>query len=594
MSTGSRFSLQVNSGFQDQLLNANELLEKRIAQIIADNNAKTNTYSEEELVALPEKGATAYLNIEDSILPSLARLEQTHMVFVSNTFKPYVNTTYEYTKQPMPAPRFGQTLDYVLSMGNGNFINDMVLHVKITGLRAKDPRDRVRFVAFPGHRFITNSQFLINNGHIIDERGTEDYNAYYQYELETEAKKRAWCRNMGQEVPKVAFLTSDPSVDMYREYRMIGDGFQTLKYSHDSLEMFIPLLFWCKDIKNAIPAHILPWGRAQIRIQLANLADLIGFADYGGGGGYVEPKIEFCNLYTNNVSIPDVVYSIFAKKYVFNIMRTNRTQRKLLREYGTQRILLNNIKYPVEQMFFAFRPCANINFSQHWYRNAKLTEKTVKVPVVAKNQSAVLTGTVVTATTTTAVITAVGLSGVDSYYNGYDFVITGGRGYNNLDITKNRYVVTAYSGIASRITIAGWTGQIPDATTTFELYLPQLATNTMSYWEESPVVSSIALSCNDIKLYQDNPELFYNSYLSLRYSGKMAPPEDRGSYLINFSQYPLHDQPSGVFNSSVGRELYLEYTSDIITRDSPAELILISRVINFLIVKNGTMALRFT
>jgi hypothetical protein len=588
MSTGGKFLLVVNNGLQDKLLNAYDMLKDRINKYIMK---KEPNYSEQDLAQLPVDG---YLSIKDSVLPSLNMIEQTHNIFVNGSYKPCVSTTFEYVKvQPQGMVQFGQTLVFQPTQV-GNFINDMVLHIKISGLRAKDNRDRVRYVAFPGHKLLENVQFVINNGGLVDQYNTDDINNYYLYELAPE-RKRNWCKLVGQELPKLGHLTSDPSFDMQREYRWIGDGFQTLKYSHDTLEMFIPLLFWFKDIKSALPSHIIPWGQMQVKVQLADVLDMVGFADYGGGGAYHEPSIDMCSLYINNIFTPDEIFQIYAQKFVFSLIRIHQQQRtQLTSDSTTRRILLNNLKYPIENLFFCFKPRENLNLSQHWYKTLKLTEKTYKTPVVAKNVSTVITGTVVSSTINSAILLSGLLSAVDGTYDGYDFIITGGSGYNNMDITQNRYIINTYNGTTKNITITtNWTGSRPDSTSTFELFTPQLAINTISYYEETPTVSSISLTVNDIEIWREIPELCYNSYLPHRFGGAMATPDDRGTYFIPFNLYPLHHQPTGSFNSSVGRELYLNIKSDVISSDFPADLVMSAKVINFLLVNNGGLTLKY-
>ncbi len=586
MSTGGRFLLTVNNGLQDKLLNAHDSLLKRINQHI---NSKMQ-HSQEDAEMLPKSD---YLKIENSVLPGLNMIEQTHNIFVNGTYKPFVSTTFEYIKVQSQGGQFGQTATFQPSQV-GNFMNDMVLHIKITGLRAKNARDRVRYVAFPGHKLLERVQFVINNGGIMDEYTTDDINNHYLYEV-SQNNKPSWCKCVGQELPKTGYLTSDPSFDMQREYRYIGDGFQTLKYHHDSLEMFIPLLFWFKDIKTALPSHIIPWGQMQIKVQLADFTDIIGFADYGGGGGYNEPKLEICDLYINNVFTIDEIFQIYAKKFVFNLVRVHKQHREQVKMNSSDaRFLLNNIKYPIENLFFCFKPRENLNLSQHWYKTLKLTEKTYKVPVVAKNSSTVIANSIVSATTNSAILASGLLSAIDGTYNGYDLIITGGWGYNNLDITKNRYVVDSYNGTTKEVILTtNWTGGIPDNTTTYELFTPQLAINTISYYEETPTVNTISVKLNDIEIWRKIPELFYNAYLPIRFSGNMAAPEDRGTYFIPFNLYPLHNQPTGSINSSVSRELYLHITSDVISSNFPVDLIISARVINFILVANGSLTLKY-
>lgn len=587
MSLGSVYTIISNSGQQDALLSATSYLKKRINEYILQ---KTSEYTEQDLLTLPPGG---YLNLDNSTLPGLNMVEKSHNTFINGTYKPHVPVAFEYIKVPFNSPNFGQKISYVLPQV-GNYINDMVLHIKIKGLSAKDPRDRVRYVSMLGHRLIESAQFLIDNGSILDEYTTDDYNAFYQMEVK-EDKKIGWLRGIGQEIPHLGHITADPTFDMHQEYRWIGDGNQTLKQKHDSVELFIPLLFWFKDVKNALPSHIIPWGRTHVQIKLAEVRDIVGFADYGGGGAYNEPTIEFCNLHINNIFTLPEIYELYQKKYVFSLIRVHRHHKEKV-EKSEAGILLNNLKWPIEYLYFSFRPRANLALSQFWHKNSKLIAKSYRVPVVAKNNNTVITGTVSSSSDSNkAVLVSAGLSSVDNTYVDYDFIITGGTGYNSADIVQNRYIVSTYNGTTKEITIkTEWSGQAPGSDTTFEIFTPQIAINSVNYYEESPVVNEISVVIDDIEVYRNNSELFYNSYLPGRYGPALKTPEDRGQYFLTHCLYPGHHQPSGSINASLCRELYLYFKSDTISTTYPVDLIVLARAINFLFIDQGVPILKYS
>jgi Large eukaryotic DNA virus major capsid protein/Major capsid protein N-terminus len=589
MSGGGKFLLILNQGTQDQLLNALSLLQDRINKYIDQENKK---YTEAQLIALPDN---EFLKIGDSVLPNLRMIEQTHVILTNGHHKPFVPTTMEYIKLHTSSTYdFGKKIIFQPTQV-GNFINDIVLHVKISGLKAVNARDRVRYVAFPGHKLIEKAQFLVNSGTVIDEINTEDYNNYYLYELNTAEKKKNWCKNVGQELPKLGYLTSDPAYDMQREYRWIGDGFQTLKYSQDTLEMFIPMLFWCKDLKSSIPSHIIPWGQMQIQITFTDIANLIGFADYGGGGSYVAPKLDVCELYVNNIFTSEEIYNIYTKKFVFSLIRVHQHHTETIKHSiaGGEKFHLQQLKFPLENLFVSFRPQENVNNSQFWYKSAQLVEKTYKVPVVAVNTANTISGTISSVVDSTVTVVASGLSTTNNFYEGYEFVITSGGGYNNNNLLQNRYTVASYIAASNQITIDETFYGDVDSTSTFELFLPQLAINTVTYYDENPTVDTISLRASDVKIWDDHSESFYNSYLPLRFGGLMGMPEDNGTYFIPFNFYPLAYQPTGSYNSSRGRELYLFATSSVISASYPVELIVSARAINFLYVNNGAMTLKY-
>lgn len=594
MASKGWFVLVTNTGSQDELLNATSFLKQRINDAILKKSKK---YSQSDLLSLPKNNA--YLNIESSALPSLSAIEQSHNTFINGTFKPYVPVSFSYVKIATTNAKFGTSVKFTLP-NQGNFISDMVLNVVLTGLSALDPRDRVRYVSMVGHKLMESVSFTIN-GNPIDEYSSDEYNAYYKFEV-TADKKIGYLRNVGQEIPNLGYMTSDPLYDMHREYRYIGNGPQTLKQKHDSVELFIPLLFWCRHIKNALPAFVIPWGQTDVTIKFANVSDIVAFTDYGGGGLYKEPTISTCALYANNIyTIPEIT-QLYTKKFLFSLIRVHKQHKVQLTQPGNGSVLLNSLKWPVELMYICFRPRANLNLSQYWHKGCMLREKTYKVPVVARNAATVITGTISSSTTSgsnaSAVLVSVSLSGVDNTYNNYDFVITGGKGYNADDITLNRYTVLSYDGGDTKVILTTlWTGLSPDTTTTFELFTPQLAINSVSYYEETPVIKSLGLITHGIDIYEDTSEMLYNSYLPYKFGNAVVTPEDRGWYMQTFSLYPLNNQPSGTINFSQIREIYLEYklknTNDI-SISNPVDLLVLARTINFLIVDAGTAVLKYS
>ena len=352
--------------------------------------------------------------------------------------------------------------------------------------------------------------------------------------------------------------------------------------------LYIPLLFWFKDIKGVLPR--LPWGQLQIKVDLADYQDIIGYSDGGGGGAYQPPTIEFCNLYVNQLFTSPEIFQLYAKKYVFSIIRTHRSHKQVVSVKGdyTYKILLNNLKWPTEVIYFSFRPRENLLLSQHWHKNSRLIEKFYKIPVIAKNQSSVILVSPLSQSSTTdnSIIANSNspLSGENDKYVNYDLVITSGAGFNNVDITMNNYTVKSYNGDTKEIVIdKKWNGVKPDETTIFELYTPQLAIGKVSYYKEVPVVDKISLECNGIKIYKTNTSSFYNSYLPMNFKD-VNIPTDCGMYMMPFCTKLLQHNPSGSINLSLCRELYIKFTSSVISKEYPVDLICLSKAINFLIV----------
>ena len=134
MSTGGIFKLITNDGIQDKLLMATGYLSHRLKLIEKVNREK----------ALKAGTQTSYIDLDKSWIPTVNMISKSHAVFTNGSFKPFVASGFEYNKLNASA-KFGTTTKFSLPVF-GDFINDCVLHLKLTGLSAKSPEDRVRYV----------------------------------------------------------------------------------------------------------------------------------------------------------------------------------------------------------------------------------------------------------------------------------------------------------------------------------------------------------------------------------------------------------------------------------------------------------------
>ena len=582
MSTGGVFTLISNSGSQDKILLATEYLKERIKTI--------------EAINLKNRNYNKSIDPDNSWLPDINMINKTHAIFVNGSFKPCVASAFEYNMVQASNVKFGNTVSFTLPRF-GDFINDCVVHIQLTGLRAVNSNDRVRYASFLGHKLFTKVEFKVKQV-VLDEYGSDVYNAYYQFHV-PQNKRIGWMRNMGQEIPHQAFLTADPTTDLHREYRMFGDGNQTFKQSHDKVDLWIPILFWFKDIQNSLPNGFIPFGQTNIDVTLAKISEIVGYADYGGGGVFKTPNISKCELYMNNIFMNSDIYKIFLNKFGFSLIRVHVKHTKPLITSSGQ-ILLNELKWPTESLYISFRPQYNLTLSQYWNKNSSLIASDVKVPVVAKNillvTNVISTGISTNNTVQLTYVSGPALSNVNNYYINYDLVISGGTGYVSDILQTNKYIVTGYNGANNTFTISNnWNdGLRPDKTTTFELYTPQIAINTARYFKEVPTVSTIEIRSDDIVLFRETDETFYNSYLPYRFGEMSNTPEDRGWYMVNFNFYPGSHQPSGHINLSIARKFYLKYTSSIISENNTTDMIVLADAINFLLVKDGNVILRYS
>lgn len=377
MSRGGTFRLISSTGLQDRLIYASDLLranirnimDKKVRKLMERNHRLRNPQDVYETIK------------PQTWLPSLDKLEKTHIFLVRGSFKPFVAIGYEYYKTGSMGgnPKLGERGIKFTLWQNSDFFSDAVIHIRLKGLRSTSNMDKVRYVGFPGHRIVKELRFKVNNNP-MDSINSDDYNAYYNFHVPP-GKKDGWKRCMGQEIPYLGHVTPNPAVDEFREYRWIGNGNQTFKREHGIVDLWIPVLMWFKDFKCAFPQLVVPGMQTVFELDLETANNMISYANYGGGGTYIEPSITICDLYLNRMFILDEMRDIFLKNFGFSLIRVHLRHKKILKnDKGS--ILLNEIKWPTEVMYMGFRPRANITNSQNWYKNMRLTSVDMPTPVV--------------------------------------------------------------------------------------------------------------------------------------------------------------------------------------------------------------------
>lgn len=406
MSTGGIFKLLNNSAHKDVNLLALDLLSKRLDNIkqnkinaiadgIATNNLKifqlTELKNKETNFENVNKLNDVINNLYDKnnllskmeINPTIENIIQTHKVFIKSEYKPFISMGFEYSKTPISVkPSLGGRAMFGIP-NYGDFFSDMVLQLKLTGLEPLNPVNKVRYCEFLGHRLLDCVAFK-SYGRTIDSYGSEDYNVHYQYNIPKD-KKKSWKRCVGQEIPVKGYTTSDPLNQDFRESKKILNGNQTLKSSHPSVDLFMPLLFWFNDPKLAVPNKHIPFENVTIELEFATKDEIASCADYANDGGlFTTPVIEECILYTNHIFIDKSIMDIIISKIDVTMIYTHSTSDFILNQpYGS--IQLNYIKAPIVNITVAFKPNENLtgnNNSANWISNKKLIEKYIDIPVI--------------------------------------------------------------------------------------------------------------------------------------------------------------------------------------------------------------------
>jgi len=163
--------------------------------------------------------------------------------------------------------------------------------------------------------------------------------------------------------------------------KRICNGPQTLKSVHEEVELWIPILLWFKDIRQALPTISIPYGQTNLDIKLSSVAKIAAAADYGGGGAFTGPDIVECDLFVNHIFVNPEVYDIYLKRIGVNLIRVHRRHTQEL-SLTTENVLLSELKWATESLFVCVRPKENEESIDFWHECSVLEKKEIPTPVI--------------------------------------------------------------------------------------------------------------------------------------------------------------------------------------------------------------------
>lgn len=639
MATGGIFQLITNDGKQDRMLMASELLRDRIKAATTARSARG----------------------EADTTPTLYDIERTHIVFTNAHFKPFAAIGYEYNKVSVSGASLGSQVVFSIPQF-GDFFNDMIVHAIIDQPVLKAVTDTskqnlFRWCAYPGERLLKKVKFDVN-GNPLDEYTTVATNFHREFTVQPN-KELAWNRCVGQEEPQNGYLDQPTWVNngvaaadiKYRAHVNSTSGFQTPTGTKtDKLELFIPLLFWCnKDPRLSIPSVAIPYGQRFITIDLAKASELVGEVGRGyataadawtqatiDAGGVFEKQavLSTIELYINNIFVNPEVHNIFIKRIGFTLIRVHRMQESAQASDTTDKVLLQNLKWPIEALFVGMRykdygsASDDIKTRQNldkWHSFCSVTQEQRTMQGWTSGKKTTQTGLTVAALVAGSSATEVVLAVAPSLHASFSLTGSGTGNYSSLkpgDVITYRSVLGVTVGplTVNRVGVIGIANtivfnELAAAVTGFvvgnSILAAQPATNvsltsassdtglTYTTQVEIPTLSSIAIQAHGIYIYQAFPTGFYNSYLPYNYGGNnIKAPRDIGALMVTFCLYPGTYQPSGHINISRAREFYIEYTTNPAVRatllNNGGTLTVLASAINFLLISDGSAVLRYS
>lgn len=400
MSTaGGAFALHtINQGPQDAYFNNQALLSERLVQIrksrIADLMDRPENQSQDPQKVIRQNVKT--------INPTLAEIEQTHIIPVRSVFKPTVPMAQVYLVGGATAgtPTFGSTMEFEVPRG-GEFMSDACIHVRMSSVTTASSNNQVKYADNPGHKLFDKVVFKIGNS-IIDSYTPHMANAFLDNEVSAD-ERPGYLRAIGQETLLDSYVVPDPTADNIRLHQKIGVGMQTMKRTHPEFDMYIPLWFFFRDYKQALAIGRMQPGQVKIEVQIAARANLLvmGLASPSSltgeallsdaTNGITGISIKSMRLIANHLFMQPDMFNLFSSRAGLSLIRVRRVHEVTLTT-TTGTVRLNNLIWPIEQMYIGFHPTRNdtgvnsgpdvVDPGSQWVENNYVTRSSVSVAVI--------------------------------------------------------------------------------------------------------------------------------------------------------------------------------------------------------------------
>lgn len=261
-------------------------------------------------------------------------------------------------------------------------------------------------------------------------------------------------------------------------------------------------------------------------------------------------------------------------------------------------VLLQNMKWPIECLFVAVRPVANVTDAafpdnkalQTWHRFGAVDDyqrdvdgvASCKIDTTAQGEVADFLAVADVAGTAAAQLTAYDAVEKTTAAGAALFALAGAAASEaGADSASVYAAVQAADGVANNNTY------FIHPTKDGECAQAEVR-------KHSPTVSKLSITAHGIDIYKEMPGTFFHSYTPYTFGGhNVASPEDPGAHMITFCLYPGSYQPSGHVNVSRAREFYLRYWSEgAVSSESPADLVVVASAINFLLISDGSAVKR--
>ena len=358
MSSGDFHLLAFDSRF-DTIFKASKILHSRIEQI---RNARA---------AAGDK----------NVNPTIPEIRSTHTLYVTGSYKPFVNITSEYIKCDTRSNNQeslganGDTLDITIP-DTGYYLNDIVVNIVLPAIPASQTTGvQFRYCAYPGIRIINQAHFRAD-GIAIASYTSDDALLDSKFTVNKE-QENSFKRCMGQHIIRTAEYTGNCYTGIFQ----YSDGAQSLQTSQPELNMWIPLKFWfCADPSQALINNSTSASSEsrKITLKLENAANII--RAYNSSGVDISStecaSIKYvANVYANTLYVDPEIHKIIASRLTTTLIRTHK-RAVIPMVAATGRLSLKELHFPAEYMFVGFRDTSTVTDFDHWCMFGRTTRPT--------------------------------------------------------------------------------------------------------------------------------------------------------------------------------------------------------------------------
>lgn len=121
---------------------------------------------------------------------------------------------------------------------------------------------------------------------------------------------------------------------------------------------------------------------------------------------------------------------------------------------------------------------------------------------------------------------------------------------------------------------------------------PRLEARTASFYDITCAEETIEFTATGVPIYPKIAASFFTDPMAFGYEGFYAP-KDKCVRIVNFCVKPTDYNPSGYIQLSRNREFRINYTSNYISMDTKAVLLMSAICINFLSINNNRAILKY-